>query len=295
MSGEFRSVIAELTARVEQQQREIAELRARQARALPHLPFFRQVSRHRRLALAVSVTLAIAALPILVLAAEFTDVPPSSPYHADVTAISNAGVTAGCGGGNYCPKDFVTREQMAAFMNRLGALSPGKMPVVDATKLDGIDSTGFLRSGAIVVHQLGPWEPWQGSGAMTVSKYFNETVVQSALASGSGGIVMPVNLPASVAGKTFGFKSAKICYSAVSVEAVLVGAFVSASKDDGTGEDIVSDETERDLRSAGCFTLTDATLTAATGATTVRLGFEWLGSGEILKVRSATITWLPVP
>ena len=69
------------------------------------------------------MTLAIAALPILVLAAEFTDVPPSSPYYADVTAISNAGVTAGCGGGNYCPGSAVTREQMSVFISLTFALT----------------------------------------------------------------------------------------------------------------------------------------------------------------------------
>ena len=50
----------------------------------------------------------------------------------------------GCGGGNFCPDAFVTRGQMAAFLNRLGALGPGKVPVANATKLDGLDSTQFI-------------------------------------------------------------------------------------------------------------------------------------------------------
>ena len=45
------------------------------------------------------------------------------------------------GGGNYCPKDYVTREQMAAFMNRLGALQAGKTPVVNADKVDGFQGS----------------------------------------------------------------------------------------------------------------------------------------------------------
>jgi hypothetical protein len=55
-------------------------------------------------------------------------------------------VTAGCGSGNYCPKANVTREQMAAFLNRLGALAPGKTPVVNADRVDGLDSSAFLRA-----------------------------------------------------------------------------------------------------------------------------------------------------
>lgn len=69
-------------------------------------------------------------LPLGVLAShQFSDVPNSNPFHADIEALANTGVTTGCGGGRFCPSDYVTREQMAAFMNRLGALSPGKVPV----------------------------------------------------------------------------------------------------------------------------------------------------------------------
>jgi hypothetical protein len=240
------------------------------------------------------MALVIAAVPILALAAAtFDDVPPSSPYFSDITALANAGVTTGCGGGNYCPKDTVTREQMAAFMNRLGALSAGKTPVVNATKLDGIDSTGFLQSGPIVVQQLGPWEPWQTS-PVTVTRSFGESTVKSAAASDGGGVVMALNLPVSIAGRTYGFKSAKVCYIGTSVGAILVGAFVTQSTDTGADGDLVADETERSLDSSACFVLTKSTPIAAVGSTTVRLHFEWQSAGTVLRVRSTTITWLPV-
>jgi hypothetical protein len=81
---------------------------------------------------------------------QFSDVPNSNPFHADISAIAGAGVTTGCGGGNFCPKDAVTREQMAAFMNRLGALSGNKPPVVNADRLDGLDADQFARSDVLV-------------------------------------------------------------------------------------------------------------------------------------------------
>ncbi len=49
----------------------------------------------------------------------FSDVPADSPYHDDVTWLAASGVTAGCGGGRYCPSDPVTREQIAALLHRL--------------------------------------------------------------------------------------------------------------------------------------------------------------------------------
>ena len=77
---------------------------------------------------------------------QFGDVPASNPFHADIDALADSGVTSGCGNGNYCPKANVTREQMAAFLNRLGALAPGKAPVVNADRVDGLDSSAFLRA-----------------------------------------------------------------------------------------------------------------------------------------------------
>jgi hypothetical protein len=100
---------------------------------------------HRRL---ITVALAAAALafPLGAVAShQFTDVPTSSPYHADIDAIRDAGITTGCAPGLYCPKDFVTREQMAVFLNRLGALQAGKTPVVNATKVDGFDASSINR------------------------------------------------------------------------------------------------------------------------------------------------------
>ena len=110
----------------------------------------RRAVRHRLLIAAVVLT-ALVAFPLGVIAShQFTDVPTSSPYHADIDAIRDAGITTGCAPNLFCPKDFVTREQMAAFLNRLGALQAGKTPVVNADKVDGLNSTQFARSDLAV-------------------------------------------------------------------------------------------------------------------------------------------------
>ena len=49
--------------------------------------------------------------------ASFTDVPTSSPQFRFVEALVAAGITGGCGGGNFCPNDAVTRGQMAVFLS----------------------------------------------------------------------------------------------------------------------------------------------------------------------------------
>lgn len=55
--------------------------------------------------------------------ASFLDVPTSDPAFQFIEALVDAGVTAGCGSGNYCPDATVTRRQMAVFMSKLTGLS----------------------------------------------------------------------------------------------------------------------------------------------------------------------------
>jgi len=48
--------------------------------------------------------------------ADFGDVPTSHPFFQYIEALSKSGITGGCGGGNYCPDNPVTRGQMAVFL-----------------------------------------------------------------------------------------------------------------------------------------------------------------------------------
>jgi len=51
--------------------------------------------------------------------ANFSDVPPGYPaFYGSINAIANASITSGCGGGNYCPEQPVTRDTMAVFLLR---------------------------------------------------------------------------------------------------------------------------------------------------------------------------------
>jgi S-layer homology domain len=48
--------------------------------------------------------------------ATFNDVPTNHPFFQFIEALANSGITAGCGGGNYCPDQPLTRGQMAVFL-----------------------------------------------------------------------------------------------------------------------------------------------------------------------------------
>ena len=48
--------------------------------------------------------------------ATFGDVPTGHPFFQFVEALAASGITGGCGNGNYCPDNPVTRGQMAVFL-----------------------------------------------------------------------------------------------------------------------------------------------------------------------------------
>ena len=65
-------------------------------------------------------------IPVLFTAA-FLDVPAGNPFDRFIHAIAGVGVTAGCGSGNFCPNDPVTRAQMAVWLLR-GKFGPDYNP-----------------------------------------------------------------------------------------------------------------------------------------------------------------------
>lgn len=106
-----------------------------------------RISRRSMFRLLVIVALTAATIPAAAWASNrFTDVSNNNVFHNDITALADAGVTRGCNPPDntlYCPDDVVTRGQMAAFLNRLGALS-GQDPVVNASTLGGFGSEDFM-------------------------------------------------------------------------------------------------------------------------------------------------------
>ncbi len=52
----------------------------------------------------------------------FADVPCPSQFADYIEGIYDAGITAGCGGGNYCPNASITNAQMAVYLVKAFAL-----------------------------------------------------------------------------------------------------------------------------------------------------------------------------
>ncbi len=64
----------------------------------------------------------------------FVDVPRSNPFYDSIEALATSGITQGCNppvNDRFCPDDFVSRQQMAAFLVRALNLPTGSMSFVD--------------------------------------------------------------------------------------------------------------------------------------------------------------------
>ena len=114
--------------------------------------------------------------------AGFTDVEDTSPFCGNVTWLKNRGVTLGCAPGLYCPAEFVSRLQMAAFMNRLGdSLFPLTCAAGQVMKWDGLqwacanDAIGGGGGGGTVTSVAagtglqGSPNPITGAGAINIA------------------------------------------------------------------------------------------------------------------------------
>ena len=78
-----------------------------------------ELRRPARRSVALLLGLLLLSAPAVVLAShQFPDVPDEHPFHDEIGAIAEAGITAGFGDGGYHPADPVTRQAMAAFMQR---------------------------------------------------------------------------------------------------------------------------------------------------------------------------------
>lgn len=87
----------------------------------------------------------------------FGDVNPSGVFADDINWMADTGISNGCGGGNFCPADAVSREQMAAFLHRMSGTAD-VAPSVNAAEIDGYAVADLGRTNAV----FGSYTPWTG-------------------------------------------------------------------------------------------------------------------------------------
>jgi hypothetical protein len=157
---------------------------------------------HRVLALVVGLTVLA---PVGAWAShQFNDVPNSNIFHADIDWLADNGVTLGCNppaNTRFCPKDEVTREQMAAFMHRLetrGVFLSGDTTMVPIARfriaINGVVANAETRAPVTGA----PSASWNGtSWVVDVPGEVVNLNDQQALCSGVGSIARIVTVGSS--------------------------------------------------------------------------------------------------
>jgi hypothetical protein len=84
-------------------------------------------------------------------ATDFLDVAPGDPFHDDILTILRTGISAGCGGGNYCPLASVTRGQMAVFLVKAKFGAGYQPPAASGTVFADVPADAFA---AAYIEQL---------------------------------------------------------------------------------------------------------------------------------------------
>jgi hypothetical protein len=176
--------LQDILAKLESLQVEVATMRRRKRRT-------------RRLLPALIVAVLVALVPLSALATNpFTDLNAGSVHNTNIDLIYNAGITTGCvPDAQYCPNDFVTREQMASFLARTAGLG-GNSPVAnaktaqtatDATTVGGLAPNGLVRVARAAAHRVDAMPP---ESSLVVTGGFEDVVSVTLNAPASGFVLV---------------------------------------------------------------------------------------------------------
>jgi hypothetical protein len=179
MDEKIRTTLSQLEGEVKALREKLARSRPARGRQA----FWPGRSIRRRLLAPLCLAFFLALVPLgLMAAGSFTDLDPNSPHNANIAAIQAAGITKGCDPPDftqYCPKDNVTREEMASFLARAVGLG-GNPPVANA--LTAINATNAQNAINAQTAQTVP------DGSVTAAKLSSSgaTPGQVLVATGNG-------------------------------------------------------------------------------------------------------------
>lgn len=145
---------------------------------------------HRHLFVAgLFLVVLVLMVPVTVRAAGgFTDVDDSNVFKDDIQWMADNGITKGCNpplNDEFCPKDKVSREQMAAFIHRLSDAGVVDAATLEGATLDEVIAAGIL--GYYVVESAFSTPGFINAGEGVVSCHAGDVAVDgSARGSFSG-------------------------------------------------------------------------------------------------------------
>ena len=86
---------------------------------------------------------------------EFFDVPQANPFHSSIHTIAIDGITAGCGGGMFCPDASVSRAEMAVFLLKSEHGAAYVPPAATGQVFDDVSQGSFAAAWIERIHAEG--------------------------------------------------------------------------------------------------------------------------------------------
>jgi len=205
----------------------------------------------------VVLTLAIA-VPVSVWAShDFNDVPSGHPFHAPISAVADAGITTGFGDGGFHPSDPVTRQAMAAFLERgLGRIAqnstfdgfPFGVPILPdaSTRLTGILlDAGATGGGNAGYAQLTGTASFKSSAPADCPCYIELSIRDLTSGESLGSVTFDVDGDANASGTAVTSATVQGTYS---IPADQTGSFALVATLSGSTTSITAPMEEPDLR-----------------------------------------------
>ena len=210
----------------------------------------------------------------------FNDVEDGRFYAEPAEWAADNGITNGCGNGNFCPNDPVTRGENITFAKRYddNIVHPALSAIEsDISSLQAADN---IEHGAIVMHHgAGDWFPNGGTGgSLTVARFTN-----TAEFSGGGGVQSDIEGPMSIDGQAYDLDSVTYCINTITGTATITSVQLRKG-----GSVIATDSTVRAIGDSGCVTL-DVDTTADAGM----LLYMVTTSGGDVRIDELRSTWVP--
>jgi hypothetical protein len=296
--------VATLRQEVATLRREVARLRTPRRR------------RFRPLLAALALALLVALVPLGLLAANpFTDLDPASPHNANIDAIYNAGITKGCNPpafDNYCPKDNVTREEMASFLARTAGLGTNPpvanaLTAVNATnaanaanaaQLGGLPPSAYLPSSGDLTMRYPFYNlvPNTNAAPNVTLTNFTDGVGVSTTTTGTKLLHLPLDRPTGLFGLNLAVKSVEVCFYTDNATVSISQTSAVAFRDEGNGVVALTDATAHTggtFTTAACYTVSATTPTAYGKALRLDLTLNFTTTVPRVILRSVALTLTP--
>jgi len=163
---------------------------------------------------------------------------------------------------------------------------------LNADKLDGIDSGGFLRSKGDIQLWYSPYDYVYHRVAFinestVIAPKDGPAVYVTRSAEGSSAVMLPLDQPQSVFGTTLKLKAVRICFKAQGAVIVATGL---SSGETGQNNVVYADSYTHSSPEPTCYEVTPTTPTVIAGSLYLRLGLYMGGSFDAIWLYSVRVT-----